>query len=94
MFTAFSMKSFGTPIWKISFASNKFLLISVAASTFLLWAALYVPPVQALVKTVTPTVEQLLFFVGVGLVNLATVELAKWFIFIRPESKKAVTSVY
>ena len=94
MFTAFSMKSFGTPIWKIDFFSNKFLMVSVAGSVVLLWAALYVPPVQAIVKTVSPSAEQLLFFVFVGLVNMATVELAKWVIFIRPESRKALAPVY
>jgi Ca2+-transporting ATPase len=94
MFTAFSMKSFGTPIWRIDFLSNKFLLVSVAGSMFLLWAALYVPMVQAIVKTVTPTTNEILFFVGVGLINLVTVEIAKWIIFIRPESKKAITPVY
>lgn len=88
MFTAFSMKSFGTPIWKLSFLSNKFLLISVASSAFLLWVALYVPQVQAIVKTVTPTGEQILFFVGIGIINLITVEIAKWAIFIWPESHR------
>lgn len=88
MFTAFSMKSFGTPIWKLSFLSNKFLLISIVSSALMLWVALYVPAVQAIVKTVTPTTEHLIFFLGVGLVNLATVEVAKWLIFILPESRK------
>lgn len=88
MFTAFSMKSFGTPIWKMPFLSNKFLLVSLAGSTLMLMIALYVPPVQALVHTVTPTVGELLLFVGVGLVNLATIEVAKWAIFIRPRALK------
>lgn len=95
MFTAFSMKSFGTPIWKLSFLSNKFLLISLVSSATLLWVALYVPQVQSIVKTVTPTFDQILFFVGIGLINLATVELAKWAIFIWPEAhrkaRKAIT---
>lgn len=88
MFTAVSMKSFGTPIWKLNILSNKFLLISMLSSVVLLSAALYYPPVQAIVKTVTPEPWHLLFFLGVGLVNLATVELAKWAIFIWPESHR------
>lgn len=94
MFTAFSMKSFGTPIWKIDFFSNKFLMVSVVSSIVLLWSALYLDPIQSLVKTVTPSPEQLLFFVFVGLINLATVELAKWIIFIRPESRGSLAPVY
>lgn len=88
MFTALSMKSFGTPIWKLSLFSNRFLLLSMLGSIVLLWVALYVPAVQAIVKTVTPTTGQILFFVGVGCINLVTVELAKWFIFIRPERSR------
>lgn len=88
MFTAFSMKSFGTPIWKLSLFSNRFLLLSMFGSAILLAVALYVPAVQAIVKTVTPTAGQIIFFIGVGLINLATVELAKWFIFIRPERSR------
>lgn len=88
MFTAFSMKSFGTPIWKLSLTSNFFLLISLAGSAALLLVALYVPPVQMLVKTVPPTPLELLIFLGVGIVNMLTVELAKWLVFIRPEQKR------
>jgi hypothetical protein len=50
--------------------------------------------IQSLVKTVTPSPEQLLSFVFVGLINLATVELAKWVIFIRPESRGSLAPVY
>ena len=88
MFTAFSMKSFGTPIWKLSFFSNKFLLVSLVGSAVLLAVALYVPMVQAIVKTVTPEPIYILAFVGVGLINLVTVELAKAIIFIWPESRR------
>ena len=88
MFTAFSMKSFGTPIWKLSFLSNKFLLVSMLGSVVLLAAALYVPPIQMIVKTVTPDPIYLLVFVGLGLINLATVEIAKALIFIWPEARR------
>lgn len=87
MFTAFSMKSFGTPLWKLSFLSNKFLLISMMGSIVLLASALYVPIIQSIVKTVTPDPMYILAFVGVGLINLATVEIAKGVIFIWPEAR-------
>lgn len=90
IFMAFSMKSFGTPLWKLPFLSNRFLLVSLLASAVLLLAALYVPMLQKLVHVTEPTMLQLAIFVGFGLFNLATIELAKWLLFIRPESKSAI----
>lgn len=90
IFMAFSMKSFGTPLWKLPLFSNRFLLISLVASTVLLLAALYVPFLQKLVHVTEPTPLQLLILAGFGLFNLATIELAKWVLFIRPETKSAI----
>lgn len=90
IFMAFSMKSFGTPLWKLPLLSNRFLLISLFASTALLLAALYVPFLQKLVHVTEPTPLQILILVGFGLFNLATIELAKWVLFIRPEAKSAI----
>ena len=90
IFMAFSMKSFGTPLWKLPLLSNRFLLISLVASTVLLLAALYVPFLQKLVHVTEPTPLQLLILAGFGLFNLATIELAKWVLFIRPEGKSAI----
>lgn len=84
IFMAFSMKSFGTPLWKLPLLSNTFLLISLVASAGLLLAALYVPFLQAIVHVTEPTLLQLGILVGFGIVNLATIELAKWVVFIRP----------
>lgn len=90
IFMAFSMKSFGTPLWKLPLLSNRFLLVSLLASATLLLAALYVPVLQKLLHLTEPTVFQVLILVGFGLFNLATIELAKWVLFIRPESKSAI----
>lgn len=90
IFMAFSMKSFGTPLWKLPLFSNTFLLVSLAASTLLLLAALYLPVLQALVHVTEPTMLQLGVLVGFGLVNLATIELAKWLVFIRPQAKSGI----
>ncbi len=84
IFMAFSMKSFGTPLWKLSLFSNRFLILSLVASAGLLLAALYVPAIQRIVHVAEPTMLQVLMLVGFGLVNLATIEVAKWFVFIRP----------
>jgi Ca2+-transporting ATPase len=85
IFMAFSMKSFGTPLWKLPLFSNVFLLVSLLASALLLFAALYVPMLQSLVHVSPPTLLQVVMLIGFGLVNLATIELAKWIVFIRPQ---------
>ncbi len=83
IFMAFSMKSLSTPLWKLSFFSNKFLIFALIGSALLLLAALYVPVLQALVHVTPPSMLQMGIFVGFGLVNLITIEAAKWLLFIR-----------
>lgn len=83
IFMAFSMKSLSTPLWKLSFFSNKFLIFALIGSALLLLAALYVPALQALVHVTPPSMLQMGIFVGFGLVNLLTIEVAKWLLFIR-----------
>ncbi len=92
IFMAFSMKSFGTPLWRLPLLSNKFLLVSLLTSSLLLLAVLYVPFLQTLIHIAQPTMLQVVILVGFGIVNLATIELAKWLVFIRPQeaaSRKA-----
>jgi Ca2+-transporting ATPase len=84
IFMAFSMKSFGTPLIRLPLLSNRFLLVSLAASFFFLMLALYVPAVQMLVHTVTPTAFEIVLFIAFGMLNLATIEFAKWLVFMRP----------
>ncbi|KND47422.1 MAG: cadmium-translocating P-type ATPase [Parcubacteria bacterium C7867-004] len=83
IFMAFSMKSLATPIWKLPLFSNLFLVGALVASTLMLLAALYVPMLQMLVHVTPPSMLQMGIFFGFGLVNLATIEVAKWIIFIR-----------
>lgn len=87
VFGAFSLKSFGTPLWKLPLHSNRFLLVSLVVAVLMLLVALYVPAVQALVHTVPPSAFDILLLALFGMLNLATVEASKWFFFIRPEAK-------
>lgn len=87
IFMAFSMKSFGTPLWKLPILSNKFLILSLIASSVVLLAALYVPAIQVLVHVSPPTLLQVGMLVGFGIVNLVTIEIAKWLIFIHPRER-------
>ena len=89
VFSAVALKSFGTPLWKLPIFSNPFLLVSIAASLFMLGVALFVPPVQKLVHTVPLSFSELGLLLCIGLVNLATIEVAKWLVFIRPSVHSA-----
>lgn len=92
LFIAFSIKSFGTPLWRLPLLSNKFLLISMAGSALLLVAAIYVPMIQALVHTVAPDPLYLFALVGFGIANLLTIEIAKWMFFIHPEEEPSASA--
>ncbi len=83
MFMAFSLKSFGTPLWRISLFSNRFLLLALLGSFLTLCAALFVPWVAVLVRTVPLAGGELGLLALVGIVNLAVVETCKYVFFIR-----------
>lgn len=88
MFSAFSLKSFGTPLWRIPPFSNKFLLVSLGASVFMLGLALFAPPIQALVHTVPLSATSIVLLIGVGLANLLIIEGSKYVVFIRPAARQ------
>lgn len=86
---AFSLKSFGTPLWKIPVLSNGVLFISLLGSVAMLLIALFVPFVQNLVHTVPVSGFDLILIVSAGFANLVLIELAKQIIFIRPATRNA-----
>lgn len=85
---AFSLKSFGTRLWKLPLFSNKLLLVSLLGSVLMLLAALYLPPIQMMVHTVTPTAQDLIIIFCAGLINLMLIEIAKELFFIGPARRE------
>jgi len=81
IFFAFSLKSFDTPLWKINIFSNKFLIVGLVSSILLLFGALTLSPLQTLLSLtpLTPLAVALLF--GIGIFNLFTIEVSKYFLF-------------
>ena len=88
IFFAFSLKSLDTPLWRINFASNKFLLYALATSLGSLMLALVVPPLQRLLSLTPLTPWEILLLVFVGIFNLLTIEGAKYFLFYRRKKNK------
>lgn len=89
---ALSLKSFGTRLWKLPLLSNPSLVISLALSIVMLLAALFVPPIQALVHTVSPSWFDLGTIALAGILNLMLIELAKELFFIGPARRAAKRS--
>jgi Ca2+-transporting ATPase len=86
---AYSLKSFGTPLWKLSPMGNPILLISLGVSALMLMVALFVPPVAAVIKTVPLSASDLTLLLLYGLANIAVIEFAKQILFIGPERRRA-----
>lgn len=87
---ALSLKSFGTPIWKLPLRSNPWLLWSFLFSGILLLAALFVPFLQSIIHTVPLSLPELCLIAVAGVVNLFLVEFAKELFFIGPERRRVL----
>lgn len=83
MFMAFSLKSFTTPLWRMPFFSNKFLLMALLGSLATLAVALFVPVVSGLLRIEPLTAGNIGLLAVVGITNLAIVEMCKYLFFIR-----------
>lgn len=81
IFFIFSLKDFHRPLWKINPLNNKFLILSVFMSAVLLIGALTVPVLKTLLQIAPLTPVEVLLLAGVGVFNLATIEIAKFLIF-------------
>jgi P-type Ca2+ transporter type 2C len=86
---AYSLKSFGTPLWKLSPFGNPVLLVSFFVSIGMLMVALFVPVVASIVKTVPLSFADLSLLLLYGLSSIVVVESAKEIIFIGPERRRA-----
>jgi len=83
IFFSFSLKSLDTPIWRINPLTNKYLLVALLTSILLLLLALQWAPLQNLLSLVELTYIEKLLLVGVGIVNLFTIEFMKYLFFGR-----------
>lgn len=86
---AYSLKSFGTPFWKLSPLGNPMLLVSLVVSALMLMVALFVPAVAMLVHTVPLSLHDLSLLLVYGFANIVVIELAKEIVFIGPERRRA-----
>lgn len=90
IFFAFSLKSLGKPLWRINPFSNRFLLLSLCVSIAMLAAAVFLPPIRYVLSLTElhPYEWLLLFYIGIA--NLLTIEIVKFFVFQRRGAKMPV----
>jgi len=79
LFYVFSCKSLRKNLWHINPFSNKFLVGAVAIGFLMLIIAIYLALFQNLLKTVSLGFNDWLILVGLGLANIISIEIAKWF---------------
>jgi len=93
IFIAFSLKSFGTPITRIPLLSNKFLILALFGSIFMVLVALFVPQIQYILHTVPLSARDIGLLLLVGATDMVFVEFAKYLFYIRPNRARAHATV-
>jgi len=78
LFYVFSCKSLRKNLWQINPFSNKFLIISWIFGVLMLISALYFSPFQTLLKTAPLTFFDWQLILGLGLLNVISIEATKW----------------
>ena len=87
LFYVFSCKSLRKNLWHINLFSNKFLICSVVIGIIMLVAAVYVPFLQTLLKTVPLGVYDWSIIFGIGIINLILIETTKHHFIIRHQTE-------
>jgi Ca2+-transporting ATPase len=78
-----ALKNFYQPIYKINFSNNRFLFISLGLSLAALLGAIFIPALQNLLGLTTLSGNDWWLLLGVGIFDLAVVEVAKYWLFQR-----------
>jgi len=80
IFFALSFKNLKEPLWKINIADNKWLFGALSVSVALLMLAITFPPLKTLLSLTSLTGFEVVLLAGLGVINLATIEVTKHFV--------------
>ncbi|GAH91948.1 unnamed protein product, partial [marine sediment metagenome] len=86
IFYIFSCKSLRKNLWRINLFSNKFLIAAWIFGAVMLLGALYLPPLQILLKTVPLNLFDWQLILGLGLINIALIEATKYYFIVRHQT--------
>ncbi|MBI2046494.1 MAG: HAD-IC family P-type ATPase [Parcubacteria group bacterium] len=81
IFFSLSLKNLHSPIWRINLFNNKYLLGALAFSVCALLLALFFEPLQILLSLVQLSILDMVLILGIGFLNLFTIELLKYRLF-------------
>jgi Ca2+-transporting ATPase len=87
IFFAFSFKSLHKPVWKVSFFDNRYLLFALCGSLGMLFGAIFLPPLQKLLSLTPLSHLEVLGLLGIGVINLLSIEIVKYVLFERGEKR-------
>ena len=79
LFYIFSCKSLRQNLWQINLFSNKFLIFSWFFGILMLLLALYLPPLQILLKTAPLNFFDWQIILLLGFLNIFLIEATKWY---------------
>lgn len=85
LFYVFACRSFRRPIFEYNPFGNKALTLAVVLGVLALAAAVYLPPLQILLKTQSLGLAEWFFLFVLGLANVLAIEIAKFVFVVRPK---------
>jgi len=83
IFYVFSCKSLRRNIWHINPFSNKFLVFAWILGVVALFAAVYLPFLQTILKTVPLNLNDWVIIFGMGLIEVILIEITKHYFIVR-----------
>jgi Ca2+-transporting ATPase len=83
LFYVFSCKSLKRNLWQINLFSNKFLIFAWLFGVIMLLAALYLSPLQILLRTVPLNLFDWALILGLGVLNIILIEATKYYFISR-----------
>jgi Ca2+-transporting ATPase len=87
-FVIFSCRNLRKNIWQFNPFSNFYITAAIAVGFLGLFAAIYLPVFQTLLKTVSLGVYEWLILFGFGFLNLILVEITKWIYIKKSQTSK------
>ncbi len=89
IFYTFSIKNLHKPIWKLNIFSNWYLVFALAASSLALASALLFAPLRTMLHLEALDPTGMLLVLGIGIINLISIEGAKFAITRRYQKDEA-----
>jgi Ca2+-transporting ATPase len=88
----FSIKNLKEHVWNYRVFSNKYLNIATVIGVLLMLLAIYLPGLNNLMGTTPLMATDWFVVIGLGLIHVTGIEIAKWWFFFREKTKNTILS--